>query len=82
MIFRKMVGVARIELATPAMSTHAFSTETGKTRPFPVRRIGGAIGIRKDGQIGWAHNSPMFAVALITSEMHEAEIYLKKDEGR
>ena len=30
---------------------------------------GGGIGIRKDGQVGWAHNSPDFAVALMTSEM-------------
>jgi beta-aspartyl-peptidase (threonine type) len=42
---------------------------------------GGAIGIRKDGQIGWAHNSPMFAVGLITSEMDEPSVYLRKGEG-
>jgi len=41
---------------------------------------GGAIGIAKDGEIGWAHNSPMFAVALVTSEMSEPRAYLKKDE--
>ncbi|MEA3017882.1 MAG: L-asparaginase / beta-aspartyl-peptidase [Sphingomonadales bacterium] len=43
---------------------------------------GGGIGISKDGQIGWAHNSPMFAVAFVTSEMEEPKIYLKKDEER
>jgi beta-aspartyl-peptidase (threonine type) len=41
---------------------------------------GGGIGIGKDGRIGWAHNSPMFAVALVTSEMDGPEVYLKKDE--
>jgi beta-aspartyl-peptidase (threonine type) len=42
---------------------------------------GGGIGIRKDGQIGWAHNSPMFAVALMTSRSAEPQVYLKKDEA-
>jgi beta-aspartyl-peptidase (threonine type) len=41
---------------------------------------GGGIGIRKDGQIGWAHNSPMFAVAIMTGEMSEPQAYLKKSE--
>jgi beta-aspartyl-peptidase (threonine type) len=41
---------------------------------------GGAIGIRKDGQIGWAHNSPMFAVAYVTSDMAGPKAFLKKDE--
>jgi beta-aspartyl-peptidase (threonine type) len=42
---------------------------------------GGGIGIHKDGTIGWAHNSPMFVVSLITGEMEEPEVYLKKDEA-
>jgi beta-aspartyl-peptidase (threonine type) len=29
---------------------------------------GGAIAIDRDGRIGWAHNSPHFAVAFVTSE--------------
>ncbi|HEX9933354.1 MAG TPA: isoaspartyl peptidase/L-asparaginase family protein [Allosphingosinicella sp.] len=41
---------------------------------------GGGIGIHKDGTIGWAHNSPMFAVAVITSNDPEPKVYLKKDE--
>jgi beta-aspartyl-peptidase (threonine type) len=41
---------------------------------------GGGIGIRKDGQLGWAHNSPMFAVAFLTSDMSEPVACLKKDE--
>jgi beta-aspartyl-peptidase (threonine type) len=39
---------------------------------------GGGIGIRKDGQIGWAHNSPMFAVALLSSEMSDPDVFLRK----
>jgi beta-aspartyl-peptidase (threonine type) len=41
---------------------------------------GGAIAIRKDGAIGWAHNSPDFAVAYITSDMDAPKAFLKKDE--
>jgi beta-aspartyl-peptidase (threonine type) len=43
---------------------------------------GGGIGIHKDGTIGWAHNSPMFVVAVASSEMGAPEAYLKKDEER
>jgi beta-aspartyl-peptidase (threonine type) len=43
---------------------------------------GGAIGITKDGEVGWAHNSPMFAVAVQTSAMDAPRAYLKKDEER
>jgi beta-aspartyl-peptidase (threonine type) len=43
---------------------------------------GGGIGIAKDGRHGWAHNSPHFAVALVTSEMDEPRAYLSKDEDR
>jgi beta-aspartyl-peptidase (threonine type) len=41
---------------------------------------GGGIGIRKDGQIGWAHNSPMFAVGYVEAGMEAPRIFLKKDE--
>jgi beta-aspartyl-peptidase (threonine type) len=41
---------------------------------------GGGIAIRKDGAIGWAHNSPDFAVAYVTSEMGGPRAFLKKDE--
>jgi beta-aspartyl-peptidase (threonine type) len=41
---------------------------------------GGGIGIAKDGRVGWAHNSPDFAVALVTSQTGEAKAWLKKDE--
>jgi beta-aspartyl-peptidase (threonine type) len=43
---------------------------------------GGAIGITKTGEIGWAHNSPMFAVAIQTSTMDAPRAYLKKEEER
>jgi beta-aspartyl-peptidase (threonine type) len=43
---------------------------------------GGGIAIRKDGLIGWAHNSPDFAVAYVTSDMDAPRAFLKKDEER
>jgi beta-aspartyl-peptidase (threonine type) len=41
---------------------------------------GGGICITRDGTLGWAHNSPIFAVAYVTSEMDSPRAYLKKDE--
>jgi beta-aspartyl-peptidase (threonine type) len=41
---------------------------------------GGGIGIAKDGRIGWAHNSPAFAVAKITSDMDRPRAWLNKRE--
>ena len=43
---------------------------------------GGGIGISNTGEIGWAHNSPMFVVALVTNAMGGPEVYLKKEEER
>jgi beta-aspartyl-peptidase (threonine type) len=41
---------------------------------------GGGIGIHKDGTIGWAHNSPMFAIGYATGDAPEPRVFLKKDE--
>jgi beta-aspartyl-peptidase (threonine type) len=41
---------------------------------------GGAIAIRSDGTIGWHHNSPQFAVALVTSDMDQPSAWLTKQE--
>jgi len=43
---------------------------------------GGGIGIHKDGTIGWAHNSPMFAVAYLASELDSPRVFLKKDQEK
>jgi beta-aspartyl-peptidase (threonine type) len=43
---------------------------------------GGAIAIAKDGRIGWAHNSPAFAVAYASADSPDPKAYLKKDEER
>ena len=43
---------------------------------------GGAIAIAKDGRLGWAHNSPAFAVAYVTDRMEAPRAFLNKDEER
>jgi L-asparaginase / beta-aspartyl-peptidase len=47
-----------------------------------VEGDGGGIGIARDGRLGWAHNSPHFAVALVTSDMEKPRAYLTKSEER
>ena len=43
---------------------------------------GGAIAIAKDGRIGWAHNSPAFAVGYASADSPEPRAYLNKEEER
>ncbi|PSJ40965.1 isoaspartyl peptidase/L-asparaginase family protein [Allosphingosinicella deserti] len=43
---------------------------------------GGGIAITKDGRVGWAHNSPDFAVAMITSDMTGPKAWLGKKEEK
>jgi len=43
---------------------------------------GGGICIAKDGTLGWWHNSPMFAIAYMTSEQDAPRVFLKKDEEK
>lgn len=40
----------------------------------------GAIVIDRQGRIGWGHNSPHFAVAMVTSAMSAPRAWLSKDE--
>jgi beta-aspartyl-peptidase (threonine type) len=41
---------------------------------------GGAIAIAKDGRIGWAHNSPAFAIAYASGDSPEPKAFLSKEE--
>jgi beta-aspartyl-peptidase (threonine type) len=43
---------------------------------------GGGIAIAKDGRIGWAHNSPAFAVAYTSAESPEPKVFLRKAEEK
>lgn len=81
--------IARLALAARIMASledgeemeHAIAKSVAKLPGTGgAEADGGAIGIRKDGQIGWAHNSPMFAVAVIESGMAEPKAYIHKDE--
>jgi len=84
-------SIARLALAARVMA----SLEDGQDLEVALTRAlaklpgvggaegdGGGIAIAKDGRVAWAHNSPHFAVALVTSEMPAPKAYLKKDEER
>jgi beta-aspartyl-peptidase (threonine type) len=83
--------IARLALASRVMASledgedieHAIAKSLAKLPGTGgAEADGGGIGIGKDGRIGWAHNSPMFAVSLVTSEMAAPQVYLKKDEEK
>lgn len=83
--------IARLALASRVMASledgedveHAIEKSVAKLPGTGgAEADGGGIGIRKDGRVGWAHNSPMFAVAYATSETDVPRVYLKKDEER
>ncbi|HEY0012081.1 MAG TPA: isoaspartyl peptidase/L-asparaginase family protein [Allosphingosinicella sp.] len=81
--------IARLALAARIMASLEDGTGMEQAIAKAVAKLpgtggadadGGGIGIHKDGTIGWAHNSPMFAVAYATSEMPGPKAFLKKDE--
>jgi L-asparaginase / beta-aspartyl-peptidase len=81
--------IARLALASRIMASLEDGEEIERAIAKSVAKLpgaggagadGGGIGISKDGRIGWAHNSPIFAVAFVTSEMEEPKAYLKKEE--
>jgi beta-aspartyl-peptidase (threonine type) len=82
-------SIARLSLASRVMAAmeDGQDMETAIARGLEklpgvggARGDGGAIGIGKDGRLAWAHNSPDFAVAYVTSEMDQPQAYLRKDE--
>lgn len=83
-------SIARLTLAARVMATiNADGPEAAIAKALEqLPHVGGAegdgggISLAKDGRIGWAHNSPHFAVALVTSEMDEPRAYLKKGEEK
>ncbi|HEX9966160.1 MAG TPA: isoaspartyl peptidase/L-asparaginase family protein [Allosphingosinicella sp.] len=83
--------IARLALASRVMASLEDGEDMERAIWKSVEKLpgtggatadGGGIGIHKDGRFGWAHNSPMFAVAYADSEMDEPRIFLKKDEER
>ncbi|HEY0112116.1 MAG TPA: isoaspartyl peptidase/L-asparaginase family protein [Allosphingosinicella sp.] len=84
-------SIARLSLASRVMA----AMEAGQTMDTAIARgldklpgvggargDGGAIGITKEGRLAWAHNSPDFAVAYVTSDMESPKAFLKKDEEK
>ena len=83
-------SIARLALASQVMGSIA---ELGPERAIrkALERLphvggaegdGGGIAIAKDGRIGWAHNSPAFAVAHASGDSPEPKAFLSKDEER
>ena len=81
--------IARLALAGRIMASLEDGEELEQAIAKSVAKLpgtggaeadGGGIGITKTGEIGWAHNSPMFAIAYATSDMAQPAVYLKKEE--
>ena len=84
-------SIARLALSARVMASLEDGAEIEEAIARAVSKLpgvggadgdGGGIGIRKDGQIGWAHNSPHFAVAIATSGTRQPSAYLRKDEEK
>jgi beta-aspartyl-peptidase (threonine type) len=83
--------IARLALAARVMATldHGEAVEPAIGKALDklpgtggAEADGGGIAIAHDGTIGWAHNSPMFAVAYVDSLMEAPRVFLRKDEER
>jgi beta-aspartyl-peptidase (threonine type) len=81
--------IARLALASRVMASFEHGEEPDAAIARAVAMLpgaggaeadGGGIAILKDGRLGWAHNSPIFAVAYITSDMDAPTAFLRKDE--
>jgi beta-aspartyl-peptidase (threonine type) len=83
-------SIARLALAARVMASLADDGPEAAVRKA-VEQLpgvggadgdGGGIAIAKDGRIGWAHNSPAFAVAYASADSPEPKAFLKKEEER
>lgn len=78
-------GIARLALAAQVMASidrDGPEAAIGKA-VAQMERVGGdagGIAIDRHGRIGWAHNSPHFAVASIAAGDDAPSIWLRKDE--
>jgi beta-aspartyl-peptidase (threonine type) len=80
-------GIARLALAAQVMaSIEREGPEKALEKALAqLPRVGGdagGISISRDGQMGWTHNSPHFAVAMTASDMNEPRVWLHKDEEK
>ena len=58
----------------------ARGAELGWTSFLVPEADGGGISIAKDGTLGWWHNSPIFVVSFMTSDMDAPKAFIRKDE--
>lgn len=77
--------IARLALASRIIAAMRSGPVDAATRSAidSIHSLGaeaGAIALDPDGNFGWAHNSPHFAVALIRSGENEPRIWLCQDE--
>ena len=80
-------SIARLALSAQVMASLGKDEPGGAIAKAVAQLVhlggdGGGIAIAKDGRVGWAHNSPHFAVGMIRSEMDSPGAWLKKDEER
>jgi hypothetical protein len=82
-------AIARIASASQIISRLRLGEEPGKAIGSVLAELpevggeeadGGAIAIRADGRISWNHNSPDFAVGLISEVMNEPGFWLARAE--
>ncbi len=77
--------IVRMSLAASVMTSLQTGSAQGAIDNALIRiqRIGGLVGgivIDRNGEIGWAHNTPHFAVAYATNELAAMRVYLSKQE--
>ena len=81
--------IARLALASRVMA----SLDRGEAPAAALNKVldklpgtggaeadGGGISIAKDGTLGWWHNSPIFVVSFMTSDMDAPKAFIRKDE--
>ncbi len=78
-------GIARIATAAQIMAAiDRDGPEAAIAKALSqMKRVGGdagGIAIDRQGRIGWWHNSPDFAVAMITGDTGEPRVWLNKQE--
>ena len=80
-------GIARLAAAAQIMGAIGrVGPEAAIAKALSqMERVGGdagGIAIDRQGKPGWWHNSPHFAVSLVTSDMEEPEVWLHKNEDQ
>jgi beta-aspartyl-peptidase (threonine type) len=78
-------GIARLAMAAQIMASINRDGPEASIRKAveQMPRVGGDAGgvaIDRQGRVGWWHNSPGFAVAMVTADQAEPRVWLRKEE--